>query len=326
MVESAPRREWRAARAFRILAAFSGIVWLIILLGAASGLGAPGGVFTFSLDVATGDWLAFLLAGLVPLGGWIAADAIDRRRGWAMAALEPLLYLIVLVDLISFGIGLSQSRFQIPLGLLLALWVWSAAPSGDWPARFDLRSVALIAMFVVGPITGVVVDRLVGPEGLLRATQDSLVGQLSVDCGPAGPGAPPTVTLTYDWSWRRSEPFATGPDMVVVAWTSTDWRSGSLYVLGSDPNGDVGSAGDPGIASGVSGWPDTELADGFASGWDQSWDWMVERGDRQFEPGQVRLTLQRATVAVPHGRLDVRGAYVHAGVWRADSDLTTCQW
>ena len=138
------------------------------------------------------------------------------------------------------------------------------------------------------------------------------------EAGSLGP--PPTITVTYDWSWRSTSLLPSGTDIVVLGWTGADADGRPLYVASEfpEPGG--------GIYPGVQGYPSMGMADQVADESEGSFRWGVKLDEQQLKPGHVEAQLKRARELPPASQtLKITATYIHLGLWRRDTTLT-CSW
>jgi hypothetical protein len=171
----------------------------------------------------------------------------------------------------------------------------------------------LVGLFLVGAI-----GPFVGPGFLDFSRQADLDVTLSLDCGTQTGTPPTTVTIRYDWSWHRTEAFASGSDQIVMQWLDEADGGVTGYTLAGtqlapgviEANREIGS--EPAIVLGV------DLA------------------ESQRHPMAAGLELQRTIPDRPaHGRVEVLVRYVHGPVSVEDpqssgrwdlSDQAECVW
>ena len=161
-----------------------------------------------------------------------------------------------------------------------------------------------------------------GWGGPLDVHQADLVASLQVDCGTAGDGLPPELTIAYDWSWARSAPFPNEVDTVVVGWTGEDGSGRPLYTIGAIPKGDTG------IRPGLFGALTKPRLDAATAGWGGAYRWAIDLNNRGFAPARVQLALRQAPLdpAPTSGTVTIQAAYVHLDQWRLDAPPVTCTW
>jgi hypothetical protein len=318
-----PRRptfEWRASTAFKAVVAFTAAVGAIVVAG-------TGQLPPAYLLVAIAASVACLL---------VTARGLDAGDGWAHAAAPAMLWILIGFGLVQVLIALGESRIEFPIGAILAVWAFRA-PRSIPPAAVDRRRVqAVVGTFLVAHAALVVGPPLIGPTGPFAARQDDLNVSLAFDCGAATGGVPDKVPATFRWAWNRGEPFAEGIDGIAIAWTGQD-TSGPDGAPGDpdaeDPGGlFVLAEPEPVLADGVSqggGAVSSEQADAFFRGsGGGGTTFAVDLAVQQFKPGEIALTLRRASlVPVAHGYLQFDAVYVHLGRWTLKVRSTTgCRW
>jgi hypothetical protein len=161
---------------------------------------------------------------------------------------------------------------------------------------------------------------LFGWGGLFDVHQPDLQAALHVECGAPAAGLPPTITVSYDWSWTSTSLLPNQNDIVVIGWSGADAQGRPLYVIDEIP------ASAAGIYSGLPGYPSTVMANQVGEESDASFRWAIELHERGFKPGGVRLQLRNAR-GDPSGPNSVTfaGTYIHLGLWRETTHVT-CSW
>jgi hypothetical protein len=308
-VRHGPTREDRAAKGFLTLALFSVLVLIV------AGSDATG--FT-PLERATG--LAPAIVSIVALV--VALYGVAARRSWALAIVDPILWILV-VEGIAISIrALAHSSLQIPIGTVLALWVLRAprepvALQSGQP-RASIASFALVGLFLVGAIGPFVGSAFLQAGGFLNR-QGDLDATLSLDCGTQEGAPPATIRVRYAWSWLRREAFASGTDQIVIEWVDQADGGVTGYTLAGtqlpargviEANREIGSP--PAIVFGG------DLA------------------ANQTQSNEVGLVLQRTiSDGQTSGRVEVLVRYMHgpvsvddrfsSGIWATKSDQS-CSW
>ena len=159
--------------------------------------------------------------------------------------------------------------------------------------------------------------------GALDARADALQTSMTVDCGSldADGIVPPVVTITYDWAWSSSSPLPDGLDEIVLGWDGNDSERRPLYLIGPTPDTTKG------IYSGRFGYPSREMAEAVAAESRGTWHWGIELAERDYSPGHLVITLERAQDAPRNPEpLAIKASYVHRGVFRKDATPVTCSW
>lgn len=283
--------------------------------------------FAPTTPVATLLILLFNLgAALLVVLYLVVAIGLDRNRPWAIAALRPILVLVVVVGCLTLVAGLAGGRIRIPFDVALAGWAL-LGPTDVTPfPRLTLRSVGLAVAAV--PLLSLMLcaQPLGGWGGTLDVHQADLQAALQVDCGTsasaaAGSTVPATITLRYDWSWKSAGLLPSGTDIVVIGWTGADADGHPLYVVSDIP--DAGQ----GVYAGLTGYPSTDMANVIARETTGSFRWSMPLDEQRLAPGRIDLTLRRARDAPPGPNpLVVTATYIHEGLWRADAQKVRCSW
>ena len=300
--------EHRAALALKILA-------FINAAGVVLALFPPVTPVSMLLTVAF-NAAAAALAGAY----WLAARGLDRRRTWAAAAARPLLVLIAVAGVYSVVVAFGEGKLRIPFEVAIAAWALLGPADIKPVARLEGRSVALIAAAAALLVILAFGHRVFGWGGLLDVRETDLNGSIAVDCGPPGDGPPPTLTVSYDWSWSRATPIPSGVDIVVLGWTGSDAEGRPLYIVGQIPENA------PGIQAGREGYPSGPMAEAVGAESEGRYRWAIALDEQQHRPARVQLHLRLVRDAPPeNATLVVKATYVHLGLWREDVSLT-CSW
>jgi hypothetical protein len=301
--------EARASIALKILAGLNlaGVIFAML----------PEIVPISALHVATFNGAALALAVL-----YVAeAIAIDRGRPWAVAVVRPLLLILIASGIFATVIALGHGTLKLPFDAALAIWALLGAGYVTPIPRLKPRSAVLVTAVV--PLIAAMLfgEQLFGWGGLLDVHEPDLTAELHVDCGVPGSDPPPTITLTYDWSWLSTSPLPNGVDMVVLGWTGADADGRPLYLLGSTPESGVG------IYPGLRAYPSLDMSDQVASESAGSWHWGIKLAEKQYDPGHLEAQLTRSS-AVPSASstVTIMASYIHLGLWRHDAPRITCSW
>jgi hypothetical protein len=251
----------------------------------------------------------------------VEARALDRRLRWAVTAVRPLLLLLVASGVSAVVIALNGGTGRMPFDGLLAIWALLGAPDPTLVGGRVRRAAGLVGS--AGALLGAMVlaQPLFGWGGLVDVHEPDLAGSLHVDCGTPGDGLPPTIVVSYDWSWSATSPLPNQTDIVVIGWSGVDAQGRPLFAIDDIP----GTAA--GIHSGMTGYPSTAMADQVGAESDTSFRWAIELAERGFEPGSVRLQLMRPREDPPGpNSVTFAATYVHLGLWRHDAARVTCTW
>jgi len=301
--------EWRASIAFKSLA-FINLAGVVLAMFPPP---LPGSLLyglTFNLAAA-------LLAALEI----IAARALDRRRPWAVAIVRPMLVVLIGEGIGAMLIGYDAGRIRIPFEAFIAVWALLAGADGTLLRQADRRSLSLVVMSALVIVSMLVGEPVFGWGGLLDVRQSDLRASISADCGTPGGDLPPTLTVTYDWSWARTSPLPNGLDIVVIGWSGRDADGHPIYLFDKDP------APGPGIRSGRRGYPSIDMATAVGKESPASWSWGIELGEQGLRPGRIELQMRRVKDAPPEpSPLVITATYIHLGIWRSDPVSVTCSW
>lgn len=301
--------ETRASTALKVLA-------LINVAGVVLALFPP------ALPASLLHALAFNLAalGLAALE-IVEARALDRHRPWAVAAVRPLLVVLIAAGVGATLVGLDGGWIRVPFESVLAAWALLAGADATLIRHPDGRSGSLVLAVLLLTASMLFGRQVFGWGGLLDVRPSDLHASIDADCGPPGGGPPETITVSYDWSWARPGAFPNGLDIAVVGWSGDDADGRPLYIFDKDPE-----AG-PGIHSGRRDYPSLDLATQVAKNFPASWNWGIELDEQGLQPGHLELQLRRARDAPPEpGPLAVTASYVHLGTWHSDPVTVTCSW
>ena len=308
--------EHRAMLAFRLLAAIyvAGIVLALFPEPNAVSL----------LQIIAFNTAALILA-IVYL---VVARGLRWLRPWAVATARPLLVLVIVEDVAGFLLTFAEGRVRgLPVGAAIATWAL-LGPAGVRPIpRPQLRSTLSVAVALPMLATLVFATQVFGWGGALDVKASDLAAAATASCGPAGgnpgtnPGEPPSqIHITYDFSWQKGIPVASGFDVVVVGWTGDDAQGRPLYLIGrSLPT-------QPGIYDGKRSYPSLEMGNAVAAASEGSWQWGIVLDEQKHQPGRIELNLDRAHDPAPGSQpLRIVVSYVHLGLWHVDTALT-CEW
>lgn len=301
--------ESRASLALKVLA---GINAAGILLAIVPGTIPTSALEAFAFHVASGA-LAVLYV--------LVARALDRRQGWAVAAIRPLLLLLLVWGTYAFVAAVAASALRIPFTALASGWALFGPADRRPLPRLSARGGAVLAVSA-GLIAMVLTVRPVFSwGGLLDVHERDLSASLEVDCGAPGAALPERIAIAYGWSWSRGSFLPNEDDVVMVGWNGDDAEGHPLYVLDESP--EAGDGIHLGSASGVSDAMTREAA----GGWRGSLHWVIDLRARGIRPGQVEFVLMRAREQPPEPEpLTIGGSYIHLGVWRNDTPAVTCSW
>jgi hypothetical protein len=262
--------------------------------------------------------LMSLALGVLYVAEW---RGLDRRKPWAIAALRPLLLLAGAAGVGTVIVAATEGHARLPLEAVAVVWAWlrprAIAPVprlGTRSGPLALAAGALLALLLTA-------RPLFGWGGAFDVHAQDLVPVLTVDCGAPGGGPPPSVRVTYDWSWRSTSPMPNGVDIVVLGWFGADASGRPLYVL------DKLIASGTGVFPGLGGYPSLAMADQIGAETRGTFRWGIKLTEQRYRAGQIVAEFKRAveSPAAPEP-LEVRASYVHLGIWRQDAAKVTCAW
>jgi hypothetical protein len=262
-----------------------------------------------------------LAAGALAALEIVVARALDRRRPWAVAAVRPLLVLLIAAGIGAMLVGAQAGLIRLPFEAVFGIWVLAGARDHKLAGHADRRGSFLVVctLLLIASMLGG--QPLFGWGGLLDARQSDLRASISADCVAVDAGPPPTVIVNYDWSWARTSPLPSGFDMVVLSWSGTDADGRQLYYYDTTP-----PAG-RGVYPGRREYPSVDMATQIAAATPASRSWGVELGEQGMRPGRIELQLRRARAAPPNpGPLVLTASYVHLGIWHSEPVGVTCWW
>jgi hypothetical protein len=269
------------------------------------------------LETLTFNAAALVLAALE----YVVARSLDRSRRWAVGIVRPLMVVVIAAGVGATLVGAREGVLRLPFEVAFAIWVLLGARDVTLSGHMDRRGGVLVASTALLIASMLVSGPVFGWGGLLDVPSSALRASVSVDCGSADAGPPPSLTVTYDWSWTRTSPLPSGLDIIVLGWNGTDADGRQLYYLGAD----LPTAS--GIYSGRRGYPSLDMATQVAQASAGSWTWGVELGEQGMRPGEIKLEMRRANKAPPRpGPLVVTATYVHLGLWHSDPVTVSCSW
>lgn len=266
---------------------------------------------------------AFVLA----LAYLVIARGLRHLQPWAVAIARPLLLVIILEDAVVTVTAFMEGHLRPPIGTVIAAWALLGRAGVRPIPRPRVFSLAVLALTV--PMLAILVFArpLFDWGGALDVRPGDLAAGVVVSCGPAdgSPGTeagvpPPSVHVTYEWSWTKSTPVPSGLDVVVIGWTGDDAQGRPLYLLGPSP------ATQPGIYDGRRRPPSLEMGNAMAAASRGSWQWGIELDEQHLAAGRIEVNLERIHEPAPGSEpLRVLVSYVHLGQWHADTQVT-CEW
>ena len=301
--------EWRASAALKVLA-FINVAGVVLAMFPPPLPGSLLHGLTFNLAAA-------VLASLEI----VAARALDHRRSWGVGVVRPMLVVLIAEGIGAMLIGIDAGRIRIPFESLIAVWALLGDADGTLFRHPDRRSVSLVVTSALVIVSMLVGEPVFGWGGVLDVRQSDLRASISATCSPPGADLPPTLTVSYDWSWTRTSPLPNGLDIVVMGWSGRDADGRTLYLFDKDP-----APGD-GIHSGRRAYPSLDMATAVGKETQASWSWGVELGEQGLRPGHIELQMRRAKDAPPDpSPLVISATYIHLGIWRSDPVSVTCSW
>lgn len=301
--------EARAAIAFKLLAVlgYAGVVLAMF----------PGTTPVATLLTVAFNIAALLLATILLLVGF----GLDKRRPWAVAAVRPLLVLLILSGVATIAVAWSENRIRVPIDVALAGWALLSPADIKPIARPGPRSLSIAGAGVVLLAAMLASPQLFSWGGTFDVHEPDLRVGLTAECGSTGAGLPDRITLRYEWSWSATSPLPSGTDIVVLGWTGADGQGRPLYTIDEIPDAGVG------IYSGLTGYPSTKMADQVARESQGSFRWALPLDEQRLASGRIELVLGRAQAAPPNpAPLTVTASYIHLGLWRDSAATITCSW
>ncbi|HXG26042.1 MAG TPA: hypothetical protein VNL94_04210 [Candidatus Binatia bacterium] len=293
------------------------------LLAAINGFGVVLALIPPSPPVATLWSVAFNVgSGLLVAIFVVVAVALDRERPWAISAIRPLFAVLLVGGLALLAVAIADGRFRVPFDALFAAWVLLGRPYTRPMPRPDGRSIGatVAAVGLFGLMLGS------GPlfrwGGVLDFHPSDLSTTLAADCTTHEPGTdlPQSVVVTYDWTWRSWQPFASGVDAIVLGWDGNDATGRVQYFVGLTPETE------PGVRPGRREYQSAEMATAIMGETRSQWVWGVFLEQQRYRAGHVELRLRLVNGERPAEPLRIRATYVHEGVWRHDTATVACAW
>lgn len=302
-----PYRRWASAL-FTILA-IVGVVGGIVVLAATP---IPAQVTVL---------LASILPGVLAL--LAVVNALWRRDAWAVHAIAPLCYVIIVAGVIRGLAALSQGAIPVPLEVIGAAMVLTRDHDAALLPVLDgahrrRAGVAVAAVIVASllPYAGAALA-----DGRVFGAQPAhLALSVTVDCaGAAEPGTP--IPVHVAWSWARGEPFPPATDGLLVLWYAgtygaVDADTGA--VVASQPRSSDETRIWPGGAGPASG----ALQD-MAHG-SPSIEYGIDQPDSGLLDGAIDLELLMADPTARAGGAEVWAWYAHGDRWLHRSETASC--
>jgi hypothetical protein len=316
-------REARAALALKLVAA----AYIVgILLAEVRGSVPVANLWTVAFNLA---------AGVIAAVYVVVARGLDRRRPWAWAVVRPILVVLAIAGGYAAVTAAQSGMIRIPYEVVLAGWALLGPPDGagaydaegadmrpdaggTW--RIRRRGVALLVVTVAMAGQMAFGHLLYAWGGVLDVHPPDLVASLEVSCGPTGEGLPPTVAISFSWSWARGAPLPNEVDTVLIGWSGVDAAGRPLYSIDGIPDTERGIR--PGY-----GELTRPMVDAARATLPAAYRWAVDLGARGYAPGKVALglSLSPRDVVPATGKLVVKATYVHLDQWQADTAIT-CTW
>jgi hypothetical protein len=260
-----------------------------------------------------------LATSLISILYFLEARGIDRGRPWALAAARPILVVLGAWGAYAAVAGFSQGTVRVPFELAFAVWAFLGDRSTLPTPRPVARSFGLIAAAV--PLIGTMAfgHLVFGWGGLLDPDEEDLVASLQVDCGDPSAGPPAEIPVAFDWSWASRAPLPNEVDTLVIGWSGDNAAGEPLYFYGRGPTTD------PSIRSGQRGELGRSMVEEAYAESSAGFQWAIDLSRRDYEPGQITLTLRRGSEPTGTPSLTVRASYVHLGIWRSET-TASCTW
>lgn len=293
-----PYRRW-ATTLFAILVAV-GVVGTMVVLAA-----MPSQAVSWVLVASVAVFIVTLL---------VVMAALRRRESWAVHAIAPICYVIVVAAVLRVVVALSQGTITIPLEGIGALMVLTRdhraehllalADQGRWRVLLVVGATAVAQLLPAG--TGPIADG--SPFGL---QPDALKLQLTMECTAPGPAA--GIPVGVEWSWQRHELFSPAVDGLVVQWAP----SGAFVA-------DGGTMSDAAIWSGA-GAPAAALIQPLTQDV-PSREFGIDVAMAGLVDGNVKLIFIPNDPTTTSGSFMVWAAYAHGDRWLKTTETTACAW
>jgi len=249
----------------------------------------------------------------------LVARALDQGRPWAVSAIRPLLWLLVVWGAYTFVSALVAGTFRIPI-TMLAAGLALLLPAERWPvARLGGRGGSVLVAVAALCALELASQPLFGWGGYFDVDDRDLDPALVVDCSADHP--PERLFISYEWSWSASTLLPSEEDQIVVGWNGDNADGHPVYVVGAMPDESEGV--NVGISNGVS----ASMARQAAVPWRGTFMMRLDLHTLGIRPGRIEFVLVRtAAVSSEQQRLTLGAAYIHSGVWRKDVPTVTCSW
>ena len=293
-----PYRRW-ATTLFAILVVV-GVVGTVVVLGA-----IPGLVVFWALLASVVLLIAILLAVIV---------ALRRRDAWAVHAIAPICYVIIVAAVLRVLVALSQGDITIPLEGIGALMVLTRNHRSESMPAITEQGKRRVWLAVAGVVVAQLLPVATGPiadGGAFGLQPESLNLQVTMDCTTLEPAA--GIPVRAEWSWRDREVLSPPIDGLVVRWSAS-----------SDVVADQVTMSHHAMFSG-SGDPAAALIQPLTQDV-PSREFGIDLAQAGLIDGSVELMFVPTDETATSGSFAVWAAYAHGDRWLKESDTASCSW
>ncbi len=304
--------------------------WAVVLFTILALVGIVASVIVLGNVRVAPPVFAVLVAGVVVSVATflLLAMGIADRRAWAVHAIAPVCYVVVLFGAIRAAVSLAQGEIQIPLEAFAALLVLSRPHVQAFLPLLSGRDRRIIIGIVIALVLSTVVPAVASSRGfdkIIGGGPDALRLAVTIDCSEAAAEAGAAIPIRVDWSWRTRPSFGGTEDGLVVRWElSSDQVDEDGDPIGGVMLGDQWVSAPDAMWAGGASLSSTLIQPIAAAG--PSWTFLIDVPNHGSFDGWVEVPVGLASTQAGHGSLDAWAAYANGDRWLKESDVASCAW